>query len=119
MSQGARGFERYLGLAQPKESENPLEFLKFRFVIETSDVDLEISSLILSFFCPFYSLRGLGEWSVTKMETPIGDKILPGELCEKCGKQIEVCDEAGDEEDTVYIRCPESEGKMGIQNTTE
>jgi hypothetical protein len=39
-------------------------------------------------------------------DVPMGDRILPKETCEKCGAPLEVTYEAGDEEDTVFIGCP-------------
>ncbi len=42
-------------------------------------------------------------------DVPMGDRILPNEKCEKCGASLEVIQEAGDEEETLYIGCPNKE----------
>ena len=46
-------------------------------------------------------------------DIPYGDRILPTEKCEKCGSPLVIIEEAGDEEDTVYIGCPDSGGVGG------
>jgi len=44
---------------------------------------------------------------VKKMEIPNSEKIYPGEKCTLCGVALEVIGEAGDEEETIYIGCPD------------
>lgn len=39
-------------------------------------------------------------------EVPEGNKVYPEELCDRCGNNLEVIYEAGDENDTVFIGCP-------------
>lgn len=39
-------------------------------------------------------------------DVPMGDRILPNEKCEKCGESLEIMREAGDEEETLYVGCP-------------
>lgn len=46
-------------------------------------------------------------------DVPYGDRILPGETCEKCGEYLVMIEEAGDIEDTVYIGCPAGEEEDG------
>lgn len=42
-------------------------------------------------------------------DVPMGDRILPDNRCEKCGSLLEAIQDAGDEEDTVFIGCPNKE----------
>lgn len=37
----------------------------------------------------------------------IGDRILPGDTCEQCGARLDILDDAGDEQNTLYIGCPD------------
>ncbi len=40
------------------------------------------------------------------MEIPTGERIYPDEKCRKCGMPLEIISEAGDEEETQFIGCP-------------
>jgi len=40
-------------------------------------------------------------------DIPLGDRVLPEDRCEKCGKVLVVLDCAEDEENTVYVGCPD------------
>ena len=42
-------------------------------------------------------------------DVSLGDRVLPNEKCAKCGSSLEVIQEAGDEEETLYIGCPNKE----------
>ena len=42
-------------------------------------------------------------------DVPMSERILPTDVCNFCGAPLEVMQEAGDEEDTVYISCPVKE----------
>jgi len=42
-------------------------------------------------------------------DVPMGDRVLPNEKCSLCGATLEVIQEAGDEEETLYIGCPNTE----------
>ncbi|MFA5137573.1 MAG: hypothetical protein WC489_09370 [Patescibacteria group bacterium] len=46
-------------------------------------------------------------------DVPIGDRILPDEICGKCGAFLDVLEEAGDEQDTIYIGCPAGDEEDG------
>lgn len=46
------------------------------------------------------------------MEIPLGDRITPDETCEKCDRKLIVLEEPGDDEDTIYLGCPNKEDEM-------
>jgi hypothetical protein len=46
-------------------------------------------------------------------DVPIGDRILPGDVCEKCGARLDILEEAGDEYNTLYIGCPDGSEEDG------
>lgn len=39
-------------------------------------------------------------------DVPYGDRILPTEKCPDCGAEVCITNEADDEEETMYIQCP-------------
>ena len=47
------------------------------------------------------------------LDVPMGDRILPNENCELCGHALEILIEAGDDQDTVYIGCPNGDEDVG------
>ncbi len=44
---------------------------------------------------------------------PIGDRVSPGDTCEKCGALLEILESAGDEWDTRYVGCPNGDEEDG------
>jgi len=42
-------------------------------------------------------------------DVPLGDRVLPGDRCEKCGAPLVIYDSAGDTDNTLYVGCPDGE----------